>query len=360
MYDTIGRRPYEKGVIYPPICYLMYYIFLRMIPIEQTGLGSVAFKTFQAPMLALAFYEFISVGIFILCLFKMKKGNNREKILFLITTFMSIPFLFTFERGNIIFVALICLMLFMCFKDSENKLLREFALVSLALSAAIKIYPAIFGLILIKEKKWKEIIRVIIYGIIVFFVPFMFFGGFSEVIEFVYNLTQTTGEFSISYVINRMNFSAAIEEISNIFGLENIELISKTAIGVIFVLSCITSLLSKENWKAYALIVCLIVGIPGISFTYTAIFFVIPLIYFLDNNDKRKLMDYVYLLLFILIMFPCPLSLFEQGSYSYYYGNATLNTKIMSISIISLSILLNIDVLLNFIFDKKNILKSNM
>ena len=357
MYDTIGRRPYEKGVIYPPICYVMYYIFLRMIPIEQMNFGSPAFKTFQAPMLALALYEFVSIGMFIFCMFKMKKGSSREKILFLIITLMSIPFLFTFERGNIIFVALIFLMLFIYFKDSNNKFLREFALFSLAMSAAIKIYPAIFGLVLIKEKRWGEIVRVIIYGIVLFVVPFIFFGGFSEILTFIHNLTHTTDEFSVTHVINRMNFSAAIEELSYAFNFENYQFISKILILFIFVISCINSLLSKVNWKTYALLSCLIVGIPGISFTYTVIFLIIPLIYFLDSKDKKKFVDYMYLLLFILIMFPCPLSLLEHGSYSYFYNNATLNTKIMSISIIALSILLNIDVFITNI--ENRIKKSN-
>ena len=119
---------------------------------------------------------------------KMKKGSNKEKYLFITLMMFSIPFLFAFERGNIILVSFILLLVFMCFKDSENKVLREIALIGLAASAAIKIYPAIFGLILVKEKRWLDIFRVITYGLILFVLPFLFFGGYSSLILYLKNL----------------------------------------------------------------------------------------------------------------------------------------------------------------------------
>lgn len=345
MRDTIGRRPYDKGVIYPPLCYTVYYILLRMIPIEQLSLEKLEFKSLQGPMLVFCLYEFITIGTFIFLTLRMKKGNNKEKSLFLILILLSLPFMFAFERGNIVFLALVLLMTFICFKDSENKILKEIALISLAASAAIKIYPAIFGLILLKEKKYKEIIRVIIYGLVLFICPFILFGGLETIKLFIYNLTGATNEFNTSFIINRLNFNAALGEIFEYIKFENYDIISKIIIVIIFILSCINSFITKDKWKLYTLLTCLLIGIPGISYTYTAIFFVIPVLSFLNDAYIKKEINYVYLLLFILILYPFPMSLLEGGSFDYFYSNVSLNTKVMSLSILLLTIILNIDII---------------
>lgn len=52
--------------------------------------------------------------------------------------------LFAVERGNIIILAFVFLMYFVAFFESENKVLKEMALLSLAVSAGLKLYPAEF------------------------------------------------------------------------------------------------------------------------------------------------------------------------------------------------------------------------
>lgn len=359
IYDTIGRHPYQNGVIYPPICYVIYYIFSRFIPIEIfSGSNKMMLKLNQGPMLSILIYLILEILFFILLCKKVKKGKEIEKNLFVFLMLLSVPFLFAFERGNIIFVLLILLIMFFAFKDSKNKVLKELSLISLACSAAIKIYPAIFGLVLIKEKKFKEINRVIIYGLILFFMPFIFFGGFGEVIQFYKNITGATASFNEDFIINKINFSTVADTIANLLSIPQncINIIFKIFIILIFITSCINALISNSKWKTTALLCCLMIGIPGISFTYTAIFLVIPLIYFLDEKKEKSFINFIYLILFILILFPNPISLFEQGNFNYFYTNVSLNTKIMSFSIFILTLLLNIE---NFILCcNKNTIKK--
>ena len=351
IYDTIGRRPYDMGVIYPPLCYMIYYAFSRFIPLDTIIEQKRLLKLQQGPMISLIIYFVITVFLFIILAKKIKKGKNNEKNLFIFIMLFSIPFLYTFERANIIFVALILLMTFFAFRNSENKILKEISLISLAASAAIKIYPALFGLILLKEKKWKEIIRVIIYGLILFFVPFIFFGGFECILEFYRNITGATNSFNETFVINKINFMAAIDNINSILQISNqhLDMANKIFVGLLILTSIISSFTMKNNWKLLSLLTCLMIGIPGISFTYTAIFFVLPLIYFIDDKSKKNIFDYIYLILFILIMFANPLAIFENGTFDYFYNNISLNTKVMSISILILTVLLNIENIINLI-----------
>lgn len=346
MYDVIGLRPYEKGVIYPPLCYLIYYALTLFSTPDQLAVeNGEMLKTFQGPMVSFMLYSIIIVLSFVFLTLQMKKGSNKEKYLFITLMMFSIPFLFAFERGNIILVSFILLLVFMCFKDSENKVLREIALVSLAASAAIKIYPAIFGLILVKEKRWLDIFRVITYGLILFVLPFLFFGGLETFKLFFYNILHTSNEFSTTVVANKMNFVAYIDFLVRGFHLgdTNLGFIGRICVIILVVASIINLLRTDNNFIRILLLTLLMIGIPGISFTYAVTFLSIPLIYFLDSKEKRKI-DYLYLVLFILIMFPCPFAILERGDIAHFYYTFSTSSTIMATAIVAMTLLANIDV----------------
>ena len=83
--------------------------------------------------------------------------------------------LYAYERGNIVIYSFICSMMFVFFQNSKNKYMREIALMSLAFAAGLKIYPAFLGCLLLYNKEYKRAIRTVIYGIIMFIVPFFAF-----------------------------------------------------------------------------------------------------------------------------------------------------------------------------------------
>jgi hypothetical protein len=74
---------------------------------------------------------------------------------------------------------------------------RETALFLFAIAAALKLYPAVFGILYLVKKRYKEAGRLIIYGFLFFFVPFVFFQGGNGFRIFLYNITAvgsgTTG-----------------------------------------------------------------------------------------------------------------------------------------------------------------------
>lgn len=66
-------------------------------------------------------------------------------------------------------------------------MLRELALICLACAAAMKLYPALFGLLLLSDKKYKEAVRAVIYGIVLLVVPFFFMGGVGQIPQMLKN-----------------------------------------------------------------------------------------------------------------------------------------------------------------------------
>lgn len=348
MYDTIYKRPYERGVIYPPLCYVMYYILSLFCTEEQLKVSNAFdLKILQGPMVSFMIYSILIILILIFLIIKMKKGSSKERYLFAILMMLSLPFLFAFERGNIVLVALIFLMIFMCFKDSENKFLRELALISLAASAAIKIYPAIFGLILLKEKRWFDIFRVITYGLILFTLPFLLFGGLGTFKLFFNNIINTSQEYSV-IVANKMNFVSYVDFLIRGFHLENVPFasIGRICVFILVLISIINILRTNNDFIRVLLLTLLMIGIPKISFTYSTVFLSIPLILLLDMKNKRKI-DYLYLVLLILIMFPCPFAMFEKGDIFHFYYTFSTSSTIMATSILAITLLANIDVIIS-------------
>lgn len=144
----------------------------------------------------------------------LKKGTKAEKIVFTISMLFTVPFLYQYERGNIIFLALCFTMLFFLWKDSENRILRELSFFSLAGAAGLKIYPAVFGLLLVREKRYKEAVRLMIYGLISFFLPFLCFGSFlGNIKKMISNMKTVTAEFASVRVGCQLNYSATLKNL---------------------------------------------------------------------------------------------------------------------------------------------------
>ena len=350
VFDTIGNRPYSRGTIYPPLCYMIYSFFLGFIPSAQMTSNAFMLRIYQGSLISfMIYFTLILYGLGYLII-RTKKGTNLEKKLFLIIMLFSTPFLYAFERGNIILLSLICLLFFLNFKDSKNKFLKELALISLATSAALKIYPAIYGVILLKEKRYKESIRVAIYGMLLFFIPFLCFGGFATIGQFFNNLMTASKDFSINNAVNNLGYTTILNKISMKLNLSQsiLPLLFKLGFYISMIICFISSFISKSFWKTTALLTIMMIAIPSISFTYAAIFMVIPIMYLLDEKEHTKI-DYFYIIIIVLMMFPNPICLLQTGKMIEFYSHISWNSIITIISLVIIMITLNIDIIYHFI-----------
>ena len=100
---------------------------------------------------------------------KMPKSSSTCRILPTVIL-ATVPFLFALERGNIIIFAFLFSLFFFCGKDAKNRNIREVSFISLAVAVNLKLYPAVFGLFLLYEKRWKDATRCILYGTLIFLV----------------------------------------------------------------------------------------------------------------------------------------------------------------------------------------------
>lgn len=175
-YSNDLSTVYTKSMhlCFPPLIYLFYHTLNLMLP-PQTGndINYNAMYNICVIYLIIGFLLFA----FIVRRF-LKKQDDRKILLTIILLTLSSCFAFgVIQCANIAFFVVILLLFAVDFRESDSKVKQELAMIFIAIAAAVKIYPAVFGLLYLSERKYKEAVRLIIYGILFFAVPFAFTGG---------------------------------------------------------------------------------------------------------------------------------------------------------------------------------------
>lgn len=346
VYDTM-YGPYEHEVIYPPLCCLIFKLFGSLLPKscyvkEWVGRGGFRIRSFQEMQFSLLLFFLIFIIIFIGAMQKpLSRRGYFEKMVITMSVLLSTPMLFAFERGNIIIYSFVFLLLYFICYDDERAWIREIGYICLALSAAIKLYPAIFGLMLIRDKRIKEAVRTVIYGIVFTLVPFVFFGG----IEAIKNMLAAIGKFKAAenYGISFSNGVSYILFRSTGYH-PGLTIAGMVASAFLIVCLFLVDRNEENRWKMSALMSLSMLGIVENCGKYMIIFMIIPWLFFFFTDRKLKLIDYIYALMLTVMLAPFPAGIFYQ--LWVYYDR---NTMIICWTAIIMSVVLMADILINFI-----------
>lgn len=173
----------------------------------------------------------------------------------------------------------VLLMLRLALRDSPNKILREAALIFVAVSAGFKLYPALFGFLWIAEKRYKEAARLVLYGLLAFFVPFFFVDSFT-------NYLSTF----IQYLDKKMYSHASVwGMIINIFGDNRYTQVLCRGIVAVIILWALFSLFADGiNWKTITLLMATQTMTIPEQYIYTYVFIMISLVFFLMKQAGEK------------------------------------------------------------------------
>lgn len=347
------HSPYELKVIYPPLINLFYYIVHFFIADEAFAQGSLAVRASQSGRIVISLYFIISTVLLTYGIMKLKKGDLNKKIFFVLTMILTYPFLYLMERGNSAILCLIFLMFFIYGYKSDKKYIRHLAYISLAIAASIKIYPALFGLLIIRDKDWKGAMWAIIYGVIIFFVPFVFFGGFKNIGLFIQNILNCIDMMADQGAGFKVSIGNAFRILEQYLGTKNsLEIVATIFKLIILVGGSILIIFGKykEKWKLFMVPTMIMVLIPDFSFIYSMVYFIIPLIYFLDEkskieNRKEKILNIIYFVLFAGMFITIPnllpewFEIFENDHYP-----LTLPTLIDNIVVVIFMCILWVDI----------------
>ena len=246
----------------------------------------------------------LMILIMFIQLFQMKKGKPVTKWLMTLALAFSGIALFSYERGNVIYLAVIGMVCFIEHYQSENKVLREWAFIALAFAAAIKGYPAIFGILLIWEKRWKEAIRLMIYGLLFCFGPFALIGT-----GFKYNITQwlvNLGENGEKYMFThnpRFGYLFFLSQMKSGDTRDMWNEVLKIIFYILAIIGIIVISKQKTCWKKAAMLVSIIILLPTNSGFYCGLY-LFPIVVLFFNEEEHNWLDILYMLSMIVILNP--------------------------------------------------------
>jgi len=275
-----GRAVYsERRVIYPPLANAVFYLISRVMPADDLigEAGSFA----DHPAALLAFGAFLVLSFSLIALLLAAEPHGGLSLPFAFFTAASFPMLFLMERGNLALLSLAALLVFVRGFYSKNTASRELGLFALGVATALKIYPLLFGLVLIKEHKWGEFLRVAWYSFLLFLLPSFFFGGPFFCAGWLIKNTLYYSEYAARGVLLQLGafgLSAA---------LARAMLYGALAALLLLLLYCIWA--GQERYKTWALIAAVLLCIPSVFSAYNWVLFLPALLAFFreERLDSR-------------------------------------------------------------------------
>lgn len=294
---------------YPPLPYFIMYFFSRLVNIDKYYEVGGFLEMYKEPKFLIMFliYTVVTILLFYELIRSCKKGSNLIKKLTAFAIVLSAPFLFSLERGNTVILTTFFVLFFIFYYDSTNKILKEFALISLAMAVALKMTPAVLGILLLYNKQWKDAIKAVLYGIVIGVLPFFFFkGGISNLFLMIENIKVHFDAYTSAE-------GCTLLAIALHYGLpatETLSSVMKIITYVVCLLFAVAAPLSDTVWEKVLCICMILIILPSHS-GYYCILYIIPAIIMFLNEDNHKVSDIIVLLSFLIIL--CPF----QNSLSY-------------------------------------------
>jgi len=279
---------------------------------------------FTPPLLSLFIMCIVFLG-FMTCYIwtNVKENNILDTILnTFILLFFTFPVLFSLNTANFEMFVFIFLSLFIYFYQ-KKKIVP--AILFLSLAIAMKGYPAVFVLLLISEKQYKEIFYAILLVMILTLTPMVLFGnGLQDNLAtalsnctsfFSYSLTHLDFNHSIMGLLLTLSGVSVINlNLSLLLGIYSI-----TVLVIFLIISYCLIFRSFYFWEKVTIITLMMCLLPPISMDYKLVHLFIPLFLFVNlkidqtgsiEESKteyflnKSIFDYIIIISFSLLLVP--------------------------------------------------------
>lgn len=283
----------ERGVIYPPMANLVFLALSRLISPEFFQIDKSLRYSFwyeiPSAMLCVLCFLLLVFSLFWFVFRRETRFNGKIGALFSFFIVFNLPVLYTLERGNIILLTALLSSIFFFNYHSESAVRREIGVISLALAFSLKLYPVVFGFVLLADKRYKEAVRCAVYGLLFLLLPSFFFGGpicLLRMVQNIFAFSENLGPF-----------------VRLPFGLPELALDIPCYVAVVVGAASFIVLAVKKAtpWKIWAVGYATLFSFPSILCPYCWIFFLAPLAVFC-REEKLKGKNIAYFVFFLL---PC-------------------------------------------------------
>lgn len=302
--ETIGMNPYENFLS-------GQYPFTLLV-------GSL-FSAFTNNTAYLLFVAIFAIVFYVLSFHFLRLEKTSLGILMtLIITTLSYPLLFSIDRGNFEMLVFAFLLIFL-FYYNQSKYVE--AAIFLGLAAALKIYPAIFLLLFIKDRKFKEAALSVGTMLGLTLVSLLFFeGGIWKNLQYLVNFSNISNNWVfnsflsiekgtlvqrgvslltfIKIVVHQLNIPLSV------FVTSNFLFIYFVLVAVLFLpIAYYVVFIEKSLWKNVALLTISMLLLPTLSADYKLMHMYLPLFLFVNSKETSRL-DIFYLISFAILLIP--------------------------------------------------------
>lgn len=335
---------------YPPLVHLIALFFASFCDYTD-GYESVYMSGLGA-QLSLALFYLVFAAAFAwleFCVLSKHKIPLPMQIAFVIASFFTVGMIYEYERGNYIIYSLLAALFFFAYYDDRRRVLRECACVMLGVAAGIKLYPALFALILLKERRFFAFFRCVAYSLLFLFVPFLFLDrGLSNVSQFLRWMGAFTAEeVGVGYNYSIANFVGILSALLRGAPVAEVDQGTYGACAFVALGACLLSgLFVNKSYKTFLASALVMLLFPDPSYVYAGIFLSIPLLGFLIS-ERKDAWDIPYLILLALAVMPVYLGAVDS-SHSLY-----VNQLVSSFAMAAMVPLLTVDAIVHRIPNRK-------
>jgi uncharacterized membrane protein len=286
---------------YPPLTYMMMYFFSRLVDMSKYYDQNYFLNMYEEPLFLIMYmiYTTVIAVMFYEIVRTCKNGSNAVKIWTAAAVMLSMPVIYSYERANTIILTTFCVMFYIFYYDSENRVMREIALICLAVAVAFKMTPAVLGILLLYNKQWKEAVRAAVYGVIIVALPFLFFnGGFSNIAQMFTNMKSNVANYTSAD--GATLYSAVLS-----FGVQasdTIETVMKIVTYAVCLFLLVAAYFYRKKWMRIAAVCLVLIILPSHSGYYCIMYFIPAIVAFL-NEEEHSPSELLILFAALLIMY---------------------------------------------------------
>lgn len=302
------NRIIVPGHPYPPLCYALYYALGKISDINTDNPDIIAMSP-QAQLIFNIYNVLISIFIYLLINNFLlnnnisKRKSNIISFLLLLSYFCMYSFMF----GNDSFLILPMILYYVFNYNSNIKYKSELSIILLAIASAIKLSPAVFGLLLLTDKKYFEAVKLFLYFVVINFLSMLFIKHESSLLEVFFKVLTNIKGYN-SQFLNRIGGGRFLiipfELLSKISNISiDISFFANYVSKILFILLIPCTFVLKKKWEKVA---CICYSIPLLSTMtpHICVIFIIPIIFFIIEEKEICTKNiYIYLLLISSIIY---------------------------------------------------------
>lgn len=291
---------------YPPLVNLYYTLILNCTNILESGMDNTIVNRLLA-----FFINWTPIFITVVLINDyFKKNGYFVNLFYIVLLAIPAPLFTSLRSGNYTYMIIPFTLYYVFNYDSDNKIKKEIALITLAISSNLKIIPAVYSLLLIDNKDIRSFIKYVFYSALLFFIPIFFIMPYLNYYDRLLLMINSMLKYSGGYLYNLTGslriLYHALTLIFNSIGISIdftniVKLISKIVLLILLVYFFV---LKDKCDKIYCL--TLMQFLIGTITYHSFALFIIPLVYF---SLKKELND-IDFILFVLMTIMMTLTFF--------------------------------------------------